>query len=335
MKQQSSEPTRHRIAGRFWSVDFEKVGDATLPQYDPMLATLTQSPKGANSLLRIYRSPPDANLNWPLPLRYEEQIHCSGGVESRIYLVDGWLSSCSGDRGAEVHVGAPPGDAFKGIVAAGLLYRLSQNGVLSLHASALVGQCGAVLTLGASGSGKSALSAAWMHFGQVVSDDHVLVSPGIGDASGPWVEPFRADMYLRQDGVALLPECAQAFAEYGCVKTRLPRAEAREYFCECAPVAALVILDSAHRGTTSALHPLSQADACLALIAANSHLSAGPALAAPSLWSAAIELACCVPIFRLSVGADLLRRPEREARSISDLIHCHLRRTPRNDQEGH
>lgn len=318
---------RHRIGGRFWRVDFEQVGDAVLPQYDSLIASLTEAPEGIAPLLRVCPAPAQANLVWPLPLRYDDEIHCPRGPETRIYFVDGLL--CFGKlhgAPAEVYVGAPPGNLFKGVVGAGILYRLAQSGVLSLHASAVASRSGAILVLGASGLGKSTLAAAWMHIGQVISDDHVLVSLDVAETPIAWVEPFRADIYLRHDGIGLIPEAARAHIEDGSTKVRLPRAQAREYFCECAPLVALVILEPEGRTAASIMHPLSQAEMLLAIVAANSYLSVGPRLAPPALWLAASELASRMPAFRLSVGSDLLHRPEHAVRSLRDLIDGNLRR---------
>jgi hypothetical protein len=320
---------RYCIGGRFWQVELELTGGLSPPACDSAVGTLALSTDDARPQLRVHPAPAEPNLTWPLPLRFEEEIHCHSRPERRFYFADGWMSFRDGEEDVDVYVGVPPGNAFRGVVAAGELFRLGRSGTLSLHASALVGEWGGLLALGASGLGKSTLAAAWMHVGQIVSDDHVLVVPAGESPSRFSVEPFRADMYLRPDTLRLLPVSARAHIEDLPAKALLPRRRAPNYFAGYAPVAALAVLDGGRRHATSQLLPLRQADALLAVIAANSYLLAGPHLAPAKLRATAVDLVSSVPVFRLSVGSDLLRQPVREAKRLAELVGAHLLRLGR------
>jgi len=153
----------------------------------------------------------------------------------------------------------------------------------------------------------------------------VLVCLGVTEEPAAWVEPFRADLYLGYDDIRLIPDAARAKVEDGGAKACLLRAEAREYFCECAPIVALMRLEPGGRGASSVVQPLSQAEMLLAIVSANTYLSAGPRLAPPTLWTAACKLASGLPAFRLTVGSDLLKHPESAAHSLRNLIGDNLR----------
>jgi hypothetical protein len=314
-----------RVGGTHWHVGLERLGGAPVPRCDPAIARVAASARDRPHHLRLLNAAPSAGLPWPLPLRLEEEIHCHREPGLRIYFADGCIAFTPGEDAVDVYVGAAPGDVLAGAVGAGVLYRLARTGVLAFHAAALVTDAGAILAFGASGQGKSTLAAAWLHAGRVISDDHVVVSRVPGGGGGFWVEPLRADMYLRPGGTALLPESLRAWAEpVADSKRRIRRVRAPELFCGDAQVIGLVILDASARGPASRMQPVSQAEGLMAVIAGNSYLSAGQPFAPPALLAAARDLVCHVPAFRLIVGTDLLCDARVEARRLGELFATHL-----------
>lgn len=160
-----------------------------------------------------------------------------------------------------------------------------------------------------------------MNVGCIISDDHVVVSAGCQPEAGFFVEPLRSDMYLRRGSTRMLPSIVSAGGEPSeGSRTRIRRDRAAGYFSSVSPLIGLAVLDDTARGPDSRIDAMSRAEGFLAVVAANSYLSAGPPFASPSLFMAAERLVCRVPICRLSVGSKLLRAPKDEAQRLCQLL---------------
>lgn len=177
---------------------------------------------------------------------------------------------------------------------------LAHRGAFVCHAGAV--RCGdaALMFVGASGRGKSTLSASFILAGHaLLGDDAMIVS---WSDHMPHVRAVYPSLRLFPDSLeALMPDALTAgpMAHYS-TKQRIDVDVVDDGDLPALPVRALFVIDAPAAEEAVSLCPLSIADACMALVESSFALDPNDLEQARSRLTAASRLAGAVPAFRLA-----------------------------------
>ncbi|WP_200237494.1 hypothetical protein [Thiohalocapsa halophila] len=252
-------------------------------------------------------------------LTAQESVYCSSsGTSGVTYYLDGWGRVLRGQARVEVSLCSAP--AVGGVIDAAACYLLEQQGGFFLHGACFALGSASVIAVADSGAGKSSLSAAAVASGgRLISDDSLLVAPGVADER-VLVYPNRADASFLPDTASLLPHSLQRLLQDGATtptgKLVLSRLAAPGHFQACSAPTHLLLLDAQDRNEQTRVTPASQAQALSALIGASSRLAFSRLAPDSAALRTAKMLATALPAFRVRVSNGLIESPVRTLQTL-------------------
>jgi hypothetical protein len=187
---------------------------------------------------------------------------------------------------------------------------LSRQSELVVHAGAVRQGGTAVLLLGASGHGKSTLSASLSHAGwELLGDDAMVVSWEDGVPSANAIYP----------GLRLFPDSLEAVVSSGVTahsmahyssKRRVDAAVAQPHRADPSAIAAMFLLGGPGEIDTVRMRCLSIADSCIAVLENSFALNPTDTGCARRRLQSAARLATEVSAFRIEFPRDYQRLPD-------------------------
>lgn len=224
------------------------------------------------------------------------------------------------DRARRTLAIAPLGDEACGATLRHLLIdqllprAVADQGRLVLHASAVAVEGRAVLFLGASGRGKSTLSAAIARSGaELIGDDAIVFDTGGGH---PRVRAIHPGLRLLPDSLAAIgpagqtPSMVASYSEKLSVRPPAMAVQGRDWL----PVAAIFVLEAQAIGDGTIRHrQLACADAAIALVANSFALDPSDGMRAGANLARAASVAGSIPVIALHYPRDYARLSDVEA----------------------
>jgi len=286
---------------------------------------LIREAKAADNLLsrQVSCGQADDSLRQDLAvLQPGDGIACRDGDDCLYFFHDGFVRR-SGDTNLpiEVRLTNPEHPGLNGALGSAIAPIAAQQGALILHAAAYQRESLSLLFLGASGAGKSALSAAAIASeAQVLSDDRVMVCSQ-GPNQPVSLHALRRDALFSDDTVALLParirRGLRPCAIRGRQKQRLTRDDSPASFTTHTTPSAIVILTPDDRPHHTALQRTDQGTALAAILAASSSLHIGSdGRPSKRQLHTASALTAGSPAFVAKIGSALLDTPATEIQRV-------------------
>lgn len=205
---------------------------------------------------------------------------------------------------------------------------LDHQGELVVHAGAVVVDGAAVLLLGASGRGKSTLTASFLAEGQtILSDDGIIIS---ASECGVCAEAVYPGVRLLPDSLSALFDASILTAEvahYAAKRRIIPdsRMSAGKY-----PAALLIFLSEPQEPGPVSLAPMSAAEACMGLVSKSFALDPSDKDRARGRIEQAGRVANTLPAYALSYPRKLSSLPQVREAIIDALAVGRLRNLPRS-----
>jgi hypothetical protein len=227
-------------------------------------------------------------------------------------------------RGGQEIVVDPPRPGAEGTVslivlgvALGVL--LHQRGLLTLHASAVVVDGGAVAFMGGKGEGKSAVAAAFHARGYgVVADD--IVALDVGDTAKPMMLPGFPQLKLWPEVAAQFGDAPETLPRLDPLLEKRARPVARDFPQAPLPLHCAYVLDQGDRPEVEALQPQAAFSELMSHSYALRFL--GTAGITASHFAKCARLASSVPVRRLKRPPSLETLPAVAQFVEEHLAHC-------------
>ena len=203
---------------------------------------------------------------------------------------------------------------------------LDHQGELIVHAGAVVVDGAAVLLLGASGRGKSTLTASFLAEGQtILSDDGIIIS---GSERGVCAEAVYPGIRLLPDSLSALFDASIPTAEVAhyAAKRRIirdSRMSAGKY-----PAALLIFLSEPQESGPVSLAPMSAAEACMGLVSKSFALNPSDKDRARGRIQQASRVANTLPAYALCYPRKISSLPQVREAIIDAVAVGRLRNPP-------
>lgn len=247
---------------------------------------------------------------WSIWEEAPEGYHRYHAKAEEIYLQYDGVGTFLARRGREIIVDPVSGiedrELRAYILGPALGVLLHQRGLLTLHASAVSINGGAVAFLGGSTWGKSTTAAALRQRGHgLVSDDVLAIE--INCQHGPQVYPAFPRLKLWPDAASALLDAPERLVRLSSRREKLDVAAIEGFSGAPLPLRRVYVLGA---GLTQEIQPLSAQEACMELVRHSFCIRLIRFTGRASHFKQCVDLANQVPVLRLRLQRSLAALPE-------------------------